>query len=176
MYVFRDDPGRLSFAVAVDLPGEVPAIGGDLVADAEDQGRREYVTRLTQQRLHQVAFRIRVLRAYQERCAICRLRHTELLDAAHILPDGHPKGEPIVSNGLALCKLHHAAFDRNFLGIRPDYSIEIRHDLLVEHDGPMLQHGLREFHQCGLLVLPRQEALRPNREFLAERYEVFQRG
>jgi hypothetical protein len=39
----------------------------------------------------------------------------ELLDAAHILPDGHPKGEPVVPNGLALCKLHHAAFDRQRL-------------------------------------------------------------
>jgi putative restriction endonuclease len=48
---------------------------------------------------HEKTFRQRVLRAYQERCAICRLRHRELLEAAHILPDGDPRGEPIVSNG-----------------------------------------------------------------------------
>jgi hypothetical protein len=59
-----------------------------------------------------------VLRAYRDCCAVCRLRHEELLDAAHILPDGHPRGEPVVRNGLALCKLHHAAFDRHILGIR----------------------------------------------------------
>src|SRR5712692_8461929 len=34
--------------------------------------------------------------------AICRLRHDELLEAAHILPDGHPLGEPVIPNGLAL--------------------------------------------------------------------------
>src|SRR5919197_4456221 len=48
-----------------------------------------------------------VLRAYRERCAICRLRREELLDTAHILADGHPRGAPIVPNGLALCTLHH---------------------------------------------------------------------
>src|SRR3989304_615457 len=40
---------------------------------------------------------------FRQECAICRLRHEELLDAAHILPDGHPRGEPVVPNGLALC-------------------------------------------------------------------------
>ena len=51
-------------------------------------------------RLHQATFRERVLHAYRTSCAICRLRHRELLDAAHILPDGHPRGEPVVPNGL----------------------------------------------------------------------------
>ena len=45
------------------------------------------------------------MRAYRECCAVCRLRHAELLDAAHILPDGHPKGEPIVQ-GFHLQALH----------------------------------------------------------------------
>ena len=42
------------------------------------------------------------------RQALCRLRHQELLDAAHITPDGDAEGEPVISNGVALCKLHHA--------------------------------------------------------------------
>ncbi len=63
----------------------------------------------------------------------------------HILPDGHPKGEPIVPNGLAHCKLHHAAFDRHFLGIRPDLIIEVRRDIMDEADGPMLRYGLQGF-------------------------------
>jgi len=40
--------------------------------------------------------------AYRQSCAICRLRHKELLDSAHILPDLHPLSEPVVSNGLSL--------------------------------------------------------------------------
>jgi len=107
------------------------------------------------------------LRAYQLRCAVCRLRHEELLDAAHILPDGHPRGEPIIPNGLSLCKLHHAAFDRYILGVRPDLTIEIRRDVLEEEDGPMLEHGLQEIAGRKLIVpiAPRQ---RPNEEFLEE--------
>jgi putative restriction endonuclease len=107
VYVVRDDPGKLSFTVAVDSHeafADRLAGGASLAAE----GRRQYVTQLTQRRLHQEGFRWRVLRAYRECCAVCRLRHAELLDAAHILPDGHPKGEPIVPNGLALCPLCRA--------------------------------------------------------------------
>ena len=56
--------------------------------------------------------------------------HRLLLDAAHIVPDGEPCGDPRVPNGLALCKLHHAAFDRLFVGVRPDGVIEVRRDIL----------------------------------------------
>lgn len=31
--------------------------------------------------------------------AICRLRHEDLLDALHILPDRSPRGEPVVLSG-----------------------------------------------------------------------------
>lgn len=78
-------------------------------------------------------------------------------------------------NGLALCKLHHAAFDRNIIGVRPDFTVEIRPDILAEVDGPMLLHGLQGF-QGGRLVLPRSPGLRPNRDFLAERYDQFKKA
>jgi putative restriction endonuclease len=110
--------------------------------------------------------------AYRNRCAICRLAHPELLDAAHILPDGHPRGDPIVPNGVALCKLHHAAFDRHILGIRPDCVIEIRRDILEEVDGPMLRHGLQEVAGA-VLNVPRAEVSRPRPDLLEERYEMF---
>lgn len=172
VYVVGDNPAALSFTVAVDDP---QAIRGDLPSSVAEAARRAYVTRLARHRLHQVAFRVRVLRAYLQTCAICRLHHAELLDAAHILPDSHPLGDPVVPNGLALCKLHHAAFDRNIIGVRPDFIVEIRPDVLAEVDGPMLLHGLQGF-QGGRLVVPRSPALQPNREFLAERYDQFKRA
>jgi len=95
-----------------------------------------------------------------------------LLDAAHILPDHHPQGDPIVPNGLALCKIHHAAYDSNILGIRPDCVVQLRGDVLVEIDGPMLRHGLQEMHGRGI-HLPRSRADRPERSRLEERYEQF---
>jgi putative restriction endonuclease len=61
------------------------------------------------------AYRQRVLRAYEYRCAVCgfdvRLGSVSIaLDAAHIR--WHQVGGPDVeSNGLALCALHHKTFD-----------------------------------------------------------------
>jgi predicted restriction endonuclease len=43
-----------------------------------------------------------------------------LLDAAHIVIDANEQlGQPIVSNGLPLTKLHHAAFDAHLIGSTP---------------------------------------------------------
>ena len=170
IFIVGDDPGSLSFTVAMDDP---QMLRPDLSVDVIDDVRRSYVTRLVRQRLHQLAFRQRVLSAYRESCALCRLRHVELLDAAHILPDAHPLGAPVVSNGLAMCKLHHAAFDRHIVGIRPDLMVEIREDVLREIDGPMLRHGLQDLQGNRLLVLPSRPAQRPNPNFLEVRYELF---
>ena len=174
VYVVGDDPRELSFKIAFDareLAGARP--DPEVLRLAEP--RRAYVTRLTLQRVHQRTFAQRVLVAYQNRCAMCRLAHPELLDAAHILPDGHPRGEPITPNGLALCKIHHAAFDRHILGIRPDHVIEVRRDILEEVDGPMLLHGIQGMAGQRLNV-PRAEPSRPRRDLLEERYEMFRRA
>jgi putative restriction endonuclease len=172
VYVVGDDPGRLCFTIAVDAPERALVSGpGDEPMAAE--ARRAYVTVVTLRRLHQRAFRERILQAYRVQCAVCRFRRRELLDAAHILPDGHPRGEPVLPNGLALCSLHHAAFDRYLLGIRPDLTIELRADILRERDGPTLQHGLL---QGATITVPRRPQSRPNPEFLAERYELFRKA
>jgi putative restriction endonuclease len=177
VFVVRDEPDELSFSIAVEQEGVTSESVAeyDLSGSAALDATRRYATRLFTQRMHQVAFRQRVLRAYRERCAVCRLTHKELLDAAHILPDGHPKGEPIVSNGLALCKLHHAAFDSYILGVRPDLTVEIRLDVLHEGDGPMLRHGLQGF-QGSRIIVPSSVAHRPKSDFLAERYDLFKKA
>lgn len=79
-----------------------------------------------------------------------------------MIPDWHPDGAPVLPNGVALCKIHHAAHDRNILGIRPDYVVEIHHRLLDEIDGPMLRHGLQEHHGVALRQIPRARAERPD--------------
>lgn len=168
VYVSGDDPARLQFTLTADQ-----AVAGVAEGDLTMQTiRREYVTRAVMQRLHQTQFRRVVLNAYSNRCSICRLRHLELLDAAHILPDRDVRGDPVVTNGLGLCKIHHSAYDAQILGIDPDAMVHIRDDVLTETDGPMLRHGLQELHGARL-VLPRNPGSRPNRDFLAERFERF---
>lgn len=134
---------------------------------------RHYLIAETKRRLHQPVFASQVMLAYETRCAVCLLAHRELLDAAHIVPDSDPDGLPIVDNGLSLCKIHHAAYDNDILGIRPDYVVEIHERLLLETDGPMLRYGLQGHHGERLRQLPKSRAERPDPRRLERRYEKF---
>lgn len=165
VYAVADKPDGRHVEIAVDE-------SLNALAQLEpNPSTRSYAERLTKMRLHQPVFRAQVLLAYRRACAICRLQHVDLLDAAHILSDADG-GEPVVKNGLALCKIHHAAYDRGILGIRPDYTVQIRADVLEEVDGPMLRHGLQDTHGWHLDV-PSRIIDRPDRDSLAARYAVF---
>jgi putative restriction endonuclease len=172
IFVHDDDQATLTFTIAFESDD---VLGPDLVPVVVDEARRAYITQEVRKRLHQTRFRTRVITAYRTRCAICRLQEGELLDAAHIVPDQDPLGEPVVPNGLSLCKIHHAAFDRNILGVRPDLVVEVRHDILTKKDGPMLRHGLQECHGSQLLV-PRRQEDRPDAELVEIRYERFRKA
>lgn len=180
VFVVGDSPATLTFSVAVDdaahmgVERELPE-GAGLVQENFDEARRAYITSTVRQRLHQRAFRERVLAAYHRQCAFCRLRHEQLLDAAHIVPDSEPEGEPHVKNGLALCKLHHSAFDANFVGLRPDFVVQVREDILREHDGPTLAYAIQALHGKTIL-LPRRAALMPDPVLLQVRFERFLRA
>ena len=65
------------------------------------------------------------------------------------------------------------AHDRNILGIRPDYRVEIREQILLEVDGPMLRHGLQELHGGRLMALPSRRQDQPDPDRLEERYVEF---
>ncbi|GAA3702455.1 HNH endonuclease [Zhihengliuella alba] len=146
----------------------------DRTQDTVMQGTiKRYISRETKVRLHQPVFRSTVLRAYEDRCAVCNLGHRQLLDAAHIVPDSDDRGVASVVNGLALCKIHHAAFDSFIMGISPDHVVHIRPDLLEEIDGPMLQHGLKELHGSNLMKLPRARGERPRRDLLEVSFNKF---
>lgn len=166
VYVVQDLVEQREFLLELDA--SVRFLGA---ANSEGPERR-YAERVVRQRLHQAEFRGRVISAYQTRCAICRLNHGELLDAAHIVPDSEELGLPVVSNGLSLCKIHHAAYDQNMLGISPNYEVRIAHKLLLEVDGPMLRHGLQDMHGARL-VLPPKRTDQPDRNRLAQRFAEF---
>jgi putative restriction endonuclease len=70
-------------------------------------------------------------------------------------------GAATVVNGIALCAIHHLAYDRNLLGIDPAGVVHIAKRLLDDADGPMLTSGLQGFHRSRLLQ-PRREDERPD--------------
>lgn len=167
VWIVADEPDLLQVAVALD-EDQRRLVQGGTISPIE----RSYAARISKQRLHQPIFRQRVIQAYRTSCAMCRLRHRSLLDAAHIIPDREDRGIPAVSNGLALCKIHHAAYDENIIGVRPDLHVEVRTDILDEIDGPMLKHGLQEMNGRPL-TLPLHRADHPNADAIEERYERF---
>jgi putative restriction endonuclease len=141
-------------------------------ARSESSIERRYAERMMKQRLHQPAFRAQVITAYDTKCAICRLSHGRLLDAAHITPDNDESTSTSVTNGLSLCKIHHTAYDINMIGIDANYIVHIREDILLETNGPMLEHGLKEMHKTKLWV-PLAIVARPDPERLNKRFIEF---
>jgi putative restriction endonuclease len=171
VWLVAEEPEQHQFVLALD---EIMRDGWRPEAfpvPADELRRREYAERTVRQRLHQPLFRRQVLAAYRTQCALCRLRHGELLDAAHIKEDSDG-GEPVVPNGIAMCAIHHRAFDSFVLGVRPDYVIEVRRDVLSEADGQTL--GRRSRASTPRACSCRRGGWRGRtRSWLGETYEGF---
>ena len=173
VFLLAEEVDQQQFIVDIDPHRAFLDESSDLDLQVDVDAIKRYGTRIARTRLHQRLFRSTVINAYGTRCAICNLKHKELLDAAHIIPDSHDEGAPTVVNGMAMCKIHHAAFDANILGVRPDLVVEIRTDILTEVDGPMLKHGLQERHRQPLMSVPTKRAERPSVSLLEVAYARF---
>lgn len=147
------------------------------VADLTDQGLissrpvQVEALREVKVRLQQHRFRRDVLRAYRRRCTVCALRREELVQAAHITQFAGDSIEE-VTNGLALCAIHHLAYDRNLMGIDPEGVVHIARAVRLDEDGPMLREGIQSFHGASI-ALPQRTHDRPDAGRLAARFEVF---
>jgi putative restriction endonuclease len=153
------------------------AFGTSAVASAAPQSAddRRYAVRMVKQRLHQATFRDLVITAYDGRCAISGLPEPRLLDAAHIIEDRDELlGQPIITNGIPLSKIHHAAFDAHLIGLSPDYKVHVAEKLLAMKDGPTLE-ALRQFDKQ-TLRRPKREVDKPDRDRLAARFELFKKA
>jgi len=169
VYLVGEEPSLHQFVVALEMGQQVPS--AEQPASSLEIVKR-YNERIVKTRYHQPIFRARVIHAYQERCAVCRLPFTELLDAAHIRPDSQG-GSAKISNGLSLCKIHHGAYDSNIIGISPNYTIHVRESVLATFDGPTLQHSIKEMDGENLRQVPSTKSHQPDRELLEERFKAF---
>lgn len=96
------------------------AVGLDIVAPDWAWGRR---------RRRDPGFRDAVLAAYEYRCAVCDFdlaigRDVVGLEGAHVRWV-QANGPDAVSNGLALCVLHHKLFDLGAWGLDPDRRVRV---------------------------------------------------
>lgn len=187
IYFLGVSPGRYQPIIPTFIVGWFPdrlrvqlAFGAILGASAQATLpaalERRYALREVKARLHQASFRDAVLAAYGGRCAISHLPEPRLLDAAHIVVDQHEQlGQPIISNGLPLTKLHHAAFDANLIGIDQDFRIHVADRLLEIHDGPFLELGLKTINRTSIHLPQRREDW-PDRDRLALRFEQYKKA
>lgn len=168
-FVSEWDGARLRARISFGLPGETRA------DPSESAVERRYALREVKTRLHQSTFRAAVITAYRGRCALSGLPESRLLDAAHIAADKDELyGQPVVTNGLPLSKLHHAAFDSHLIGISPDYRVVVSDRLLALHDGPTLETLKRL--DGGTIIFPGRREDYPDRERLARRFEEFRQA
>jgi putative restriction endonuclease len=123
------------------------------------------------------AFRERILRAYEYRCAICgfdvRIDHFPVaLEAAHI--KWHQAGGPDTEiNGIALCSLHHKLFDRGAFTLSDNLEIMVS-DRANGREG--FQEWLLRFHGTRIHS-PQRATYVPNSDFrIWHVREVFKGG
>lgn len=125
-------------------------------------GKRKTIIQQIVRKYREASFRRRVLSAYGHRCAMCGLQ-MDLLDAAHIVPVTESSSTDETRNGVALCKLHHAAFDRNIVSFDSAYRVEISKHATNHLAAIKLADGLPGFKRAlrASLLLPSDVNDRP---------------
>jgi putative restriction endonuclease len=103
-------------------------------------------------------FTIDVLENFRYSCALCGFHgllngQATGIDAGHIHWRAH-SGPDTVENGIALCKLHHWAFDKGILGINEANHICIADAFVTQQDGGLPLESL--VNRC-LAVQPRNK-------------------
>lgn len=134
------------------------------------EGREKEV--LVKQRVNQVFFRRAILAAYNYQCCISGLSVIELLDSCHIVgwsQDESNRTNP--ANGLCLNTLFHKAYDKNLLGITPDYEIKISEKMqeLAATDAGIAQMFIP--YNSRKMIMP--EKFQPDRNLLDLKFQQF---
>lgn len=107
----------------LSLLNDLSTVNSEKLATVASTERKTVISTIAR-KYRATDFRARVLSAYQHRCAFCGIQ-LKLIDAAHIIPVASESSTDETINGIALCKLHHSAYDRNLISFNTDYNIEV---------------------------------------------------
>jgi len=149
----------------LDAVTQNPEINNDDI-EIRDNNRRTTIVSLTK-KLRDVSFRKRVLTVYSSQCAVCGLQ-LRLVEAAHIIPVNHEKSTDETRNGLALCALHHRAYDQALLAVGDDYSVLINESQIADLEKKDQVGGLGVFRKNirSHISLPAAITDRPHIEYI----------
>jgi hypothetical protein len=121
-------------------------------------------------------FAASVLRAYGHRCAVCGVQ-LDLVEAAHIDPVEDPLSTDDVQNGIALCPLHHDAYDDGLLHLEPNGIVRLDEDRVKGLKQRSRDGGLDNFRKTlsSVARFPADESLRPDSKFMEARTRFLNR-
>ncbi len=131
----------------------------------------EHVRSTVERRL-KLAFRAwdfshRIRTAYQHRCAICGLG-LDLIEGAHIVPVAWPGSSDETDNGLALCRNHHAAYDRGIISVSPEYEVQVANGVRGrDHLNALDRTWIDDLDGRLLRIIPAADRERPSPQNLA---------
>ncbi len=112
-------------------------------------------------RLGQGSFRVLITDIYKRTCAVSGSHVLHVLDAAHIKPYSQG-GEHAVNNGLLLRQDLHTLFDRGYITVTPEYSVEVSRRIKEEFN-----NGKEYYAMHGAKVgLPDSAVYRPDTNLL----------
>jgi putative restriction endonuclease len=154
----------------VELLSRIAAAPAGVAANEIEEGiaepRRRAIAQ-TSRALRALDFSERVLTAYRYQCAVCGIQ-LRLLDGAHILPVAEPDSTDETSNGIALCALHHRAYDRSLITFGLDHRVHLNEAQVTELRGLALVGKLRDFKSRlrEIIYLPAEKTHRPKPAFV----------
>lgn len=165
LHEFADDPqdAEVLDEMVEGRPVDLNRIAG--------HGRREVIRRVME-RIGQGNFRSRILAVYRHSCSMCELQ-LEMVQAAHIIPVP-AGGDNSTNNGLALCHLHHAAFDSAAVGVTRDYEVQVNEKAFRRLTRLGRTNGWDEFRDNlrEEILLPERNADYPNPDYLERALEL----
>jgi len=140
--------------------------------DALPQQRREVVVTI-RRKVREADFRARVLSAYEHKCAMCGMQ-LRLVEAAHVVPVADSTSTDDTHNGVALCSVHHDAYDRNFVSFTEAYQIEISRSMEETLRAADRVGGLAAFKKSirPAIILPANRRDHPHPTFVRRSREV----
>lgn len=125
-YDLTNGEGRRLLEACLDTAAALDG-AADWTSEAIER-RRRGAPQLVRPRLGQASFRLAVLEAYEQRCAVTGERSLPVVEASHIRPFS-VGGRHEVPNGLPLRRDVHRLFDLGFVTVRPDLKFAVSDSL-----------------------------------------------
>ncbi|MDI9854292.1 HNH endonuclease [Comamonas sp. 17RB] len=156
----------------LSLLNDLSTANSDCLADKKNIERETVISTIAR-KYRAADFRGRVLSAYQHRCAFCGVQ-LKLIDAAHIIPVASEASTDETVNGIALCKLHHFAYDRNLVSFNADYTVEVSSSEQSRLAAKNLAGGFGSFKKSLLtaIILPADKRDYPSTEYITKSRKI----